>query len=125
MATKITSTEVQETIAALRQKQSAEWEGLKEQWAVTSPQLAPGHLVSNAIGEAVGIPKLGKKIATAAAGFAIQKLILPNKPWVGLLSATSALVLGNRFKKKIDNAKLLGKIILKKLVSGKKDNPAN
>jgi hypothetical protein len=125
MATKTTSAEVQQTINALRQQQLAAWDGLKEQWATTSQQLSPGRLVANAIGRAVHIPKLGSKIAAVAAGFAVQKIILPGRPWINLLGATSAFVLGGQLKKRIGNAQILGKIIIKKLVSSQKGKASN
>lgn len=122
MPTKTTTTEVQATIMALQQQQLAAWDGLKEQWASTRQQLTPGRLVANAIGRAIHTPKLGSKIAAIAASVAVQKIILPSRPWISLLGATSAFVLGGPLTKKIGNAKILGKIIIKKLVSRQNGN---
>lgn len=116
---------MQESIIALRQKQLAAWDGLKEQWADTSQQLTLGRLVANAIGRAIHTPKLGSKLAAIAAGVAVQKIILPSRPWISLLGATSAFVLGGQLTKKIGNAQILGKIIIKKLVSRQKGKASN
>lgn len=130
MEQKTTITDIETTIANLRRKQQDEWADLKESLLASSQQLTPGYIIGHAISGVIQTTKIGKKMAVGTAGFALgfaaNKMITAktNNSLLGMLGRVAETVVANNVAEYVDNAKILGKIIIKKLI-GKRDDTSD